>query len=127
MPFMEHTYTKSHMTKVMGLDTLTCITGLLLAVSPFAMHNFPADIDTTAHVALGMLIAAPAAFRVLVAYSSLWVEVVEMALAVIVLSLPTIMHQHWDPKYTNAHYAAGGAILVLSLISLVVTLPVTKK
>jgi hypothetical protein len=127
MQFNDPVYEKSHMMKVMALDTLTCIIGLLVAAYPFITTLYPGDIDTTSHIALGMLIAAPAAFRVLTAYASLWVEVVLAAFGVLVLLMPKIMHMSWDKHYNTAHLAAGGAIIVLSLISLIVTIPVAKK
>ena len=123
----EPVYSKSHIMKIMGLDALTCIIGLVLAASPFAMRHYPGDIDTTVHVALGALIATPAAFRMLVAYGSLWVEVVLFFLGLIVLRLPAMMNMQWDGQYRTAHLAAGAAIMVLSVISLLLTIPVLKK
>jgi uncharacterized membrane protein len=115
------------MMKIMPLDTLICIIGLILAASPFIKHNFPADIDTTSHVALGMLIAVPAAFRAAVAYASLWIEVVEFFLGLIVFRLPTIMHMRWNAEYNTAHLALGGAVMVLAILSALVTLPYVNK
>jgi hypothetical protein len=127
MQFKDPTYTRSEMIKIVPLDGLICIIGLIVAVHPILTHNYPADIDTTAHVALGMLIATPAAFRVLTAYASLWVEVVLFFLGLIVLCLPTIMKMQWNREYNTAHLALGGAVMVLSILSLIVTIPVARK
>jgi len=86
MQFNDPVYTKSEIMKIVPLDGLIFILGLAVAAWPFLQpYFFPGDIDTTAHVALGMLIAAPAAFRVATAYASLWVEVVAFFLGLIVL------------------------------------------
>ena len=127
MQFNDPAYTKSDMIKIVPLDGLICIIGLILAASPFIKYNFPADIDTTTHVALGMLIATPAAFRVLTAYASLWVEVVLFFLGLIVLRLPVIMHMQWSDEYNLAHLVLGGAVMALSVLSLIVTIPVARK
>ena len=60
-------YPKSHIRRIMALDSLIALLGLTLLLSPFANHAFPGDIDTTAHVALGALIATIAIFRALLA------------------------------------------------------------
>src|SRR3954469_13214288 len=125
--FAEETYTKGHMLKVKALDTITVVVGLLLAASPFIEHNFPGDFDTTVHVALGMLIAAPAAFRVAVAYGSLWVEVVLFVFGLLTFLMPRFEHMQWNPRYNIAHLVAGGLIMGVSIISGLITVPVLKK
>ena len=128
MQFNDPVYTKNEIMKIVPLDGLICILGLVVAAWPFLQPYFiPGDIDTTSHVALGMLIATPAAFRVATAYASIWVEVVSFFFGLIVLSLPKIMHMSWNPGYNAAHMGIGGAVMVLSILSLLVTIPVVKK
>ncbi len=126
-PGVDIDYPKSHVVKIMGLDMLIFLIGLLLAAGPFAEQKFPGDFDTTVHVAVGALVAVLAIFRVLVAYGSIWIDIVLIAFGVITMSLPRIQHMMWNPQYNMAHLAAGGAIIVLSLGSLFLTLPVIKK
>jgi hypothetical protein len=120
-------YPKAHMTRVMGLDALIFIVGLATLVSPLLMGDYPADIDTTAHVALGALIAVLAVFRVLIAYGAVWIEVCLFFLGLIVLRMPAMTHMQWDPKYNTGHLVAGGAVMVLSVISAALTVPVLKQ
>jgi hypothetical protein len=112
--------------KVMALDSLSAIIGLVLLVWPFVERTFPGDIDTTAHVALGALIATAAVFRVLVAYGSLWLEVVLGALGIITWCMPRVQHMAWNPRYATVHVVAGGLIVALALISGAITVPVLK-
>ncbi|HVT79776.1 MAG TPA: hypothetical protein VHM90_03895 [Phycisphaerae bacterium] len=125
--YVEIEYPKSHMMKIMGLDMIIFLIGLLLAASPFATRAFPGDIDTTSHVALGALIAVLAIFRVLVAYGSIWIDIVLIAFGVITLSMPRIMHMMYDGTYNTAHLVLGAVIIVFSLISMFLTLPVMKQ
>jgi len=125
--YVEIEYPKSHMMKIMGLDMIIFLIGLLLAASPFAARAFPGDIDTTSHVGLGALIATLAIFRVLVAYGSIWIDIVLIAFGLITLSMPRIMHMMYDARYNTAHLVLGAIIIVFSLISMFLTLPVIKQ
>ena len=125
--FVEETYTKGHMMRVMAVDTLIVIIGVVMAASPFVERAFPGNFDTTVHVAVGALIATCALFRVAIAYGSLWLEVVIFALGLIVLSLPRLEHMQWNETYNMVHLAAGGGAMALAAISALITIPVLKK
>jgi hypothetical protein len=120
-------YPKGHVTLMMGLNMVTFLIGLMLAASPFAERAYPGDIDTTAHVALGSLIAALAIFRVLVAYGSIWIDVVLMAFGVLTFCMPRIQHMVWNGRYNMVHMVAGGLVILVAVASLFLTLPVIRK
>ena len=129
---MQSEYPRSHMTRTMLLDGLIVVIGLFMLSMPFIgyfvhhdPHFYPADVDTTSHVALGALIATLAVFRVLVAYGSLWVEVCLFVLGLLVFSLPRIMVMQWHHEYNTTHMLAGGAVMALSVISGLMTIPVS--
>ena len=124
---MQNEYSKGHMMRIMGLDAIVCILGLVLAVTPLIRHNFPADIDTTAHVTVGMLVATLAAFRVLLAYGSIWIDIVLIAFGVLALRMPAIMHMQWNAEYSTLHLVCGGGIVALSVLALILTVPVINK
>ncbi len=123
---MEIVYPKGHVTRIMALNSISFIIGLAVAAAPFVKHFFPGDVDTTAHVAVGMLIVVLAIFRVLLGYGSTWIDFCLFWLGLIVFQFPSIMHMHWDSAYTGAHMAGGGIVMVIALISFVMTLPVRR-
>lgn len=120
-------YPKSHVVKMMGLNMVTVLIGLILAASPFIERAYPGDIDTTAHAGLGLLIATLAIFRVLVAYGSIWIDIVLIAFGVLTFCMPRIQDQVWNGRYNMAHMVAGGIVILVAVASLFLTLPVIKK
>jgi hypothetical protein len=126
-PGVDIEYPKSHVVKIMGLDMLIFLIGVLLAVGPFVERKFPGDFDTTVHIAVGALVAVLAIFRVLVGYGSIWIDVCLIAFGVITAALPKIQHMLWNQQYSVAHWVAGGVIIVFSLIAMMLTIPVIKK
>jgi cytochrome b561 len=94
---------------------------------PFARGWYPGAFDTTLHVTLGTLIATLAAFRVLLAYGSSWVEIVLIALGVLVMRLPHFNHMEWNARYTTFHMAAGAIVIVIGIISGLITTIEMKK
>ena len=120
-------YPAPHITRIKILDSLIFLAGLFILAYP-AIHNFyPGDIDTTVHVALGCLITVCAAFRVLVAYGSAWLEIVLIVLGLITYRLPHFMHMQWNDHYALAHLIAGVAIIALALISALLTFSQLRK
>ena len=65
-------------------------------------------------------------FRATLAYGSIWIDVCLIAFGVIVLSMPTIMHMRWHGHYNTGHILHGGIIIVCSLISMILTIPVLR-
>jgi len=123
---MEYEYPRSHVTRTMILDGLIFLIGLALLATPLIGHFYPGDIDTSSHVALGAAIATLAVFRVLLAYGSVWVEVILFFLGLIAMSMPAIMHKSWMHDYTLAHHLGGIGIMLLSVISGLLTLAAAK-
>jgi len=113
--------------KIMILDGLIFLGGLMCLATPVIHGMFPGDIDTTAHVALGALICVLAAFRVLLGYGAAWMEIPIFAFSLIAFMMPRIMHMQWEGHYNHGHMVVGGLMMVLSAISLLVTVPVIKK
>jgi hypothetical protein len=124
---MPITYPKSHIVRIAALDSLAALLGLAILAWPFATHTFPGSGDTTAHVALGALIAVAAAFRALLAYGSLWLEIPLFAMGLITALLPRIQHMQWNHSYLVFHVAAGIALCALAALSAALTLPVLKR
>jgi hypothetical protein len=120
-------YPKSHIRRIMALDSLIALLGLALLASPFANHAFPGDIDTTVHVALGALIATLAAFRALLAYGGLWLECLLFIGGLLAFLMPRIQHMQWNHRYNTAHLAIGGLIMLLALLSAAFTVPQLRK
>lgn len=127
MQFAHSEYSRGHMTRITAVDALIFLIGLALLVGPFVMGMYPGDLDVTAHVTVGALIAILAIFRVLVAYGSLWIEVPIFFLGLIALRFPAIMHMEWNSQYSTGHLVAGGLVMALSILSALLTLPVMKK
>ena len=121
-------YPRGYVTRIMAIDAVTTLIGLFIAVMPFALGWYPGAFDTTVHVTLGVLIAALGAFRVLLAYGSVWLEIVLIPLGILVLRLPHFMHHEgWDPKYTDTHIAAGAIVIIAAIISGLMTMVEMKK
>ncbi len=124
---MERTYSKSHILRIAALDSLSALLGLALLAWPFVTHTFPGSGDTTAHVALGSLITVAAAFRVLLAYGSAWLEIPLFAMGFVTAFLPHIQHMQWNHRYLAAHLAAGIALCALAALSGALTIPVLRN
>ncbi len=124
---MPPTYPKSHILRIAALDSLSALLGLAILAWPFATHTFPGSGDTTAHVALGALIAVAATFRALLAYGSPWLEIPLFAMGLLTALLPHIQHMQWNDRYNAAHLAIGTAIMILATLSAALTLPVLKN
>jgi len=124
---MSRQYPQSHITKVMVLDGLIFLCGLMALATPLIHGFYPADIETTSHVALGALICVLSVFRVLLAYGAAWMELPIFALGLIVFMMPRIMHMRWEEHYNHGHLIFGGAVMVLAVISALVTIPQIKN
>lgn len=115
-------FSRGYVTMLMILDGVMTLIGLGVWAFPFADHFYPGGYNTMLHVTFGAMIATLAAFRVLLAYRSAWVEYVLFVLGFFVLMLPTWLHMRWDAAYNTGHMVAGAIVMVFALISAILTL-----
>ncbi len=107
---METAYTRGYVVRIMALDALSTIVGLAVWLAPFALGWYPGGFYTTLHVTFGALITTLAAFRVMLAYRSAWIEIVLFVLGLFVAMLPHWLHMEWNATYTTAHWVGGGVV-----------------
>ena len=105
---METEFSRGYVVRIMALDTLSTIVGLAVWLAPFALGWYPGGFTTTLHVTFGALITTLAAFRVMLAYRSAWVEIVLFVLGLFVILLPHWLHMTWNATYATAHCVGGG-------------------
>ncbi|MGN6366759.1 MAG: hypothetical protein ACTHN5_00580, partial [Phycisphaerae bacterium] len=108
---MDRAVSRGHMVSIMALDTLSTIVGLAVWLSPFALGWYPGGYNTMLHVTFGALITTLAAFRVMLAYRSAWVEIVLFVLGLFVGLLPHWLHMECNATYTTAHWVGGGIVM----------------
>jgi hypothetical protein len=125
---MDRPVSRGHMVRIMALDTLSTIVGLAVWLAPFALGFnramgtfYRGGYDTMLHVTFGALIATLAAFRVLLAYRSAWVEIVLFVLGLFVCLLPHWLHMEWNATYTTALWVGGGVVMGVALIGGIMT------
>jgi hypothetical protein len=124
---MEKTYPRTHVLTIAALNMLGVVIGLALAIGPFIKHYFPGSFETTVHIALGGLIFVCALFRAVLGYGSIWLDVCLAGMGLIVLMLPKTMHMQWNAGYTTAHLIAGGVVMAVAVLSLILTIPVNAR
>ena len=131
---METAFTRGYVVRIMALDTLSTIVGLAVWLAPFALGYHQATgefyrggFDTTLHVTFGALITTLAAFRVMLAYRSAWVEIVLFVLGLFVCMLPHWLHMEWNATYSTAHWVGGGVVLGVAVIGWLMTALENKK
>jgi hypothetical protein len=120
-------YPRGHVTGIMALNVLSLLVGLALVAGPFLKGLLPGAFETTLHVTLGTLIATLATFRVLLAYGAIWMDVVSFVLGLLTFLLPHNMHMEWNHEYTTAHFAAGGIVMGVAVISAIMSAAVLRK
>jgi hypothetical protein len=124
---MLNEYPAGYVNRIKALDALLFLAGIIILATPAILHFYPGSIDTTVHITIGMLIAVPAIFRVLVAWGSAWLEVVMFVLGFFTFMLPRWMHMSYDPKYNTLHLAVGAAVMVITFISAIMTFAELRK
>jgi heme/copper-type cytochrome/quinol oxidase subunit 4 len=117
----------NYVLRIAFTDGIITVIGLCIWFTPLFAGFYPGGFNTTLHVTFGAIVTALAFFRVSLAYLSAWMEVPIIVLGLLILRLPAFLHMEWNAKYTMAHVAAGGAIVVLALISGLMTLIQHKK
>ena|ERR1035437_952623 len=114
---MTNEYPAGYIVRIKIIDFLAFLIGLALLAIPAIHRFFPGDIDTSVHVAMGALVAVCAIFRVMVAWGSLWLEIVLAFLGFLTMRLPAFMHMQYDPHYNTVHLALGCLLMALAVIS----------
>jgi hypothetical protein len=113
--------------KIAFLDAIITVIGLGIWFLPAVAGFYPGAFDTMVHVTLGALITILGFFRMALGHLSAWMEIVLIFLGLLVMRLPHFMSMEWNAKYNMGHLAAGGAVVVLAIISGLITAVAGKK
>lgn len=120
-------YRRAYSSIILVLDGITTLIGLGVLFLVFTWATTPGDYEVTLHVTFGALIATLGFFRAVMGYGDWWPEVPLFVLGLFVFLLPHWFSMGWDPRYTNAHLAAGGAVMAISVISAIITIIENKR